>query len=131
MDRGRTGYPIHFQYRNYMIPKQHRFHGPNSLNFVYRKGKSVRGDCMSLRFAGSRGDDYRLAVVVSKKVSKSAVVRNRIRRRFYEIVRVYRKEADAAWPLDLVISVFEERTATMPPEELKAQVLKLLQKSGL
>lgn len=114
-----------------MISKQHRFHGPNSLNFVYRKGRAVRGESMSLRFAGSRDKDYRLAVVVSKKVSKSAVVRNRIRRRIYEIVRLHRKEAGTPWPVDLVISVFEERIATMPPEELKAQVLKLLQKSGL
>lgn len=86
---------------------------------------------MSLRYAGSRSEDYRLAVVVSKKVSKSAVVRNRIRRRIYEIVRVHRKEAATPWPKDLVISVFEERIATMPAEELKTQVLKLLQKSGL
>ena len=114
-----------------MISKHHRFHGPNSLNFVYRKGRSVRGEYMSLRFAGSRDDDYRLAVVVSKKVSKSAVVRNRIRRRIYEIVRVHRKESTTSWPKDLVISVFDDCMATMPADEMRNQVLKLLQKSGL
>ncbi len=114
-----------------MISKQHRFHGPNSLNFVYRKGRAAREQGLSLRFARSRGEDYRLAVVVSKKVSKSAVVRNRIRRRIYEIVRTYRKEAETTWPQDLVISVFDDQPAKLPAAELKAQVIKLLQKSGL
>ncbi len=86
---------------------------------------------MSLRFARSRSEDYRLAVVVSKKVSKSAVVRNRIRRRIYEIIRVHRKELDAPWPYDCVISLFEDRAATLPAEELKTHVLLLLKKAGL
>lgn len=84
-----------------------------------------------MRFARGRGEDYRLAVVVSKKVSKSAVVRNRIRRRIYEIVRLYKADTNLKWPFDLVISVFDEKTATMAPKELEADVTRLLKKAGL
>jgi len=113
-----------------MISKLNRFHGYNSLNGVYRKGKAVRGEYISLRYTNSKREDYRLAVVVSRKVSKSAVVRNRIRRRIFEIVRLHRKELNKPWPQDLVISVFEEKAATIPAEELKTTVLKMLQKVG-
>lgn len=111
-----------------MISKQKRFHGHNSLNGVYRGGRAVRGEYISLRYIETRRADYRLAVVVSKKVSKSAVVRNRIRRRIYEIVRMHRQEQAGPWPCDIVISVFDERAATVPAEEIRAAVLGLLQK---
>ncbi len=114
-----------------MISKTNRFHGHNSLNFVYKTGKSVRTDFLSMRYARSRRSDYRLAIVVSKKVHKSAVVRNRIRRRLYEIVRLHKHESAEPWPYDMVISVFDERIAILPATELQQTVQKMLQKAGL
>ncbi len=114
-----------------MIAKEYRFHGRGSLHYVYRKGRTYRCEYMSLRCARSRREDYRLAIVVSKKVSKSAVTRNRIRRVLYEIVRVYKKESDKLWPYDLVLSVFDERLLCVPHDELTTQVRKILQKAGL
>lgn len=114
-----------------MISRTHRFHGHNSLNHVYRAGKVVRSEFLALRFADSRKPDYRLAVVVSKKVSKSAVKRNRIRRRIYEIVRVQKKQVSEQWPSDMIISVFDERIATMQPGELQDNVTGLLKKAGI
>ena len=114
-----------------MISKQHRFHGHGSLNFVYRKGKTFRAEFISLRVAPSRRSDYRMAVVVSKKVSKSAVVRNRIRRRVYEIVRLERSLVGATLACDLVFTVFDERLASMPSLELHVVVVGLLQQASV
>lgn len=114
-----------------MISKLNRFHGRNSLNSVYQKGKAVRGEYISLRYLATKRKDYRLAVVVSRKVSKSAVKRNRIRRRIFEIVRLYTKEKNQPWPVDLVVSVFDEKAATMPAEKLQAAVVKLLDRATI
>jgi ribonuclease P protein component len=114
-----------------MISQKHRFHGHNSLNAAYKKGQTVRGEYVSLRYLGTNRPDYRLAVVVSKKVSKSAVVRNRIRRRIYEIIRLSRAENAEPWRADLIISVFDERVATMPPADLQSAISKLFQKAKL
>lgn len=111
-----------------MISKENRFHGHNSLDNVYRKGKAIRGEYISLRYAPSRRPDYRLAVVVSRKVSKSAVVRNRIRRRVYEIIRLYRKSLLEPLRQDMVISVFDDRAAVMPAAELSEIVRSMLRK---
>ena len=72
-----------------MISVRHRFHGYGSLRTVYQRGQTVRGPAITLkyRYRGPQRQPYRVAVVVSRKVHKSAVVRNRIRRRLYEIVR--------------------------------------------
>lgn len=101
-----------------MISRKHRFHGHGSLRYVYQHGKTVRGPMSSLRFTPNpRRTTYRLAVVVSKKVNKSAVTRNRIRRRFYEAVR--RREADITEAYDLVLTAFNEQVATIPADELQ------------
>jgi ribonuclease P protein component len=109
-----------------MISKLNRFHGRNSLNGVYKKGQAVRGEYISLRYLATSRKDYRLAVVVSRKVSKSAVKRNRIRRRIYEVVRLYRKQSNQAWPVDIVVTVFDEKAAVVPAEELQAKLVKML-----
>lgn len=104
-----------------MINSKHRFHGHNSLSFVYRNGQTVRGPLTAVKFvANDRREDYRLAVVVSKKVSKSAVVRNRIRRRLYESVR--RIEGRVDKPYDIVFTVFSETVGTITAEEIDVLV---------
>jgi ribonuclease P protein component len=112
-----------------MIGRTHRFHGYGSLNGVYQRGQNVRGAMISLRFA--KRDPrraYRVAVVVSRKVSKSAVVRNRIRRRIYEVVR--QTATDIAPGTDLVFTVFDERIAELPSTELQHTVNGLLRKAS-
>ncbi|CAN5671113.1 hypothetical protein BH23PAT1_BH23PAT1_1120 [soil metagenome] len=113
-----------------MINKQHRFHGYGSLNYVYRHGKTVRGPMSALKFiANDRRDTYRLAVVVSKKVSKSAVVRNRIRRRLYEVFRLCEHEINQ--PYDIVMTIFSEDVATVPSAELNNIVAVQLKQAGI
>lgn len=111
-----------------MISKKHRFHGHHSLDFTYRRGKTVRGSMCSLRYVQSRGGEYRLAVVVSKKVQKSAVVRNRIRRRVYEAMR--KLDAEKGLPrYDMIISIFDESFADMPAKNLDKIICGLVEKS--
>lgn len=104
-----------------MISSEHRFHGHNSLNYVYRKGSTVRGPLVSIKFVPSRkGSPYRLAIVVSKKVAKQAVTRNRIRRRLYEAFRLY--EHDMHTANDMVVTVFSDAVASISSEELARMV---------
>lgn len=113
-----------------MINRTHRFHGRASIQRLYKNGKMVRSADFSLRYAPNpRRTDYRLAVVVSKKVSKSAVVRNRIRRRVYEHVRIM--FGKSAIPCDLLVTVFDERVAVLPAGELAYGLNRLVKKAGL
>ena len=112
-----------------MISRGHRFHGYGSLRYIYQNGRTVRGPLTALKFvANPRRSSYRLAIVVSKKVNKSAVTRNRIRRRLYEVCRSYLPD-DLAY--DLVVTVFHEQVATMPDEELKRLMRAQLKQAGL
>ena len=112
-----------------MISRTNRFHGRAGLGRHYKQSKSVRSSLMALRFMPSRSTEYRLAVVVSRKVSKSAVIRNRIRRRIYEYVRIL--SSDFTMPFDLVIIVYDEKVAKLPTGQLRQDIIKMCQKAGV
>lgn len=108
-----------------MIGQKNRFHGHNSLSYVYSKGRTLRGPGFAIKYADNpRRKNYRCAVVVSKKVSKSAVTRNRIRRRFYELVRDV--EGQLIGNPDIVVTVYAENIATIDFEELKKSFLQVM-----
>lgn len=113
-----------------MIARQHRFHGPTSLNFVYRHGSVVRNGFLALKFiSNQRRTTYRAAVIVSRKVNKSAVNRNRIRRRLYEVIRS--QEDSLIEPYDLILTVYSDQPLEMAADKLQRSVLDLLNQSGV
>ena len=113
-----------------MIHRTHRFHGRGSLRFVYQRGLAVRGVHSSLKYIrNNRIQTYRAAVVVSRKVSKSAVVRNRIRRRMYEVLREF--ESYIQDPYDLVFIIYSDDLASLDHKTLRAMILTQLKKAGV
>lgn len=113
-----------------MIAYKYRFHGHGSLRYLYRKGQTARSRALLLRYiANPRRSESRAVVIVSKKVVKSAVKRNRIRRRIYEILRHH-------WPrltgqVDFSVTVFSAEVGTMPSIELEDMVLDVLHQAKL
>lgn len=109
-----------------MIAREHRFHGRNSLRYVYRTGKTLRSPNLAIKYTHNAQQlKYRAAVVVSRKVSKQAVVRNRIRRRVYEVIRTHQTLINE--PLDIVITVYSPVLALMPHDELEGLLVRQLQ----
>lgn len=100
-----------------MLARSYRFHGHRSLQNVYRHGRQTKGSLFTVKtIATPNRKKSRAAVVVSKKVSKSAVIRNRIRRRIYEIIRPVL--ANTPKTHDVVFIIHDERVAIIPQAEL-------------
>src|ERR1043166_6530775 len=113
-----------------MISRRHRFHGYNSLRHVYRQGSTVRGPLFALKILNNpQRESYRLAVVVGRKVHKSAVGRNRIRRRLYETVRAL--EPEISQPYDIVLTVFNDAVLNLPGADLAKQVKRQIKEAGV
>lgn len=110
-----------------MLAQAHRFHGYGSLKGVYNRGQGFRGSLISVKFVKrDRAKTYRVAVVVSKKVHKSAVTRNRIRRRVYELVR--KSDIQLAVGTDIIFTVFSEQVAELESAKLQKMIEELLKK---
>ena len=125
-----------------MISQAHRFHGRNSLRFVYQRGQQVRGGALSLRYASNpRRQSYRMAVVVSRKVCQALREAHAIgivlREVFAEArhVRVHHGAAKFFIRCDLARRGFQKRRpgeelADWPHTELRRVITSLLAKAG-
>ena len=100
-----------------MLNKKYRFHSRAGVKYVYKHGKTVRKREASLVFAPNERGFTRVAVVVSKKVIKTAVGRNRIRRRVYEILR--KNFALLPEKTDYIFVIFSPDVLKMPYNELE------------
>jgi len=67
--------------------------------------------------------------VVSRKISKSAVKRNRIRRRIYALIGSLEKQISQ--PYDIVITVFSESVDSLTPPALEKQLQQQLKAAGI
>ena len=113
-----------------MIPFSHRFHGHNSLRFVYKNGNVVRSRYATLKSTSNPHRKLsRIAVIVSKKELKSAVRRNRIRRRIYEYVRLQMPRMTQNYDIAIIVSSSE--LLTMPASELTEQLESLFTQADL
>lgn len=113
-----------------MLSSKNRFHGPNSLRFVYRNGKTVHSHVCKIKYTSNpRLKNSRFAVVVSKKVHKSAVGRNRIRRRFYEAIRSQISHIKPGQ--DIVVVVVSGEALNLPYEDSKIMLEQLFRDADL
>ena len=110
-----------------MLSKKYRFHSRGGVKYVYQHGKTIRNTKMSLVFGENAKGFTRVAVVVSKKVEKTAVGRNRIRRRVYEALR---KNFDLVpKKKDYVFVVYSKTIMNMPFSELEKLLGELVKES--
>ena len=78
------------------LPKSMRLKGHRTFKYLHKNSKKFYGDLMVFRIAKSNPNilrshkinhdlsNFKIAITISKKVSKKSVVRNRIRRLFQE-----------------------------------------------
>lgn len=110
-----------------MLKKRYRFHSRGGVKYTYRHGKAIRSPYLYLTCTKNSRRHQRFAVVVSKKIDKTAVGRNRIRRRVYEALRTELATYDDH--MDCIFVVVNKDVATLPFDELCFTIRKLLKKS--
>ena len=101
-----------------MLSSKYRFHSRGGVKYTYQKGKTIRTPKLSLVFAPNKKQRQRYAVVVSKKVLKTAVGRNRIRLEF-----------DPTIKLDCIFVIYSKDFLKMDFEKIRMQIRELLSKS--
>lgn len=110
-----------------MLSRKYRFHSRGGVRYTYKQGKTIRTPKLSLVHAKNSRNRQRFAVVISKKIEKTAVGRNRIRRRVYEAIRCELKDFSAK--KDCIFVVYSKTLSTMPFTELRQLVRSLLEQS--
>lgn len=70
-----------------MLPKQLKIEKRYRIEYVIKKGRRIHSRLLQMRFLPNRETATRFSVVVSKKISAKAVIRNKLRRRLHEAIR--------------------------------------------
>lgn len=110
-----------------MLPKENRLKKNKDFEMVFKKGKGFSQNFLFLKFIKNNLKVTRFGFVVSKKVSKKAVIRNRIKRRLREIVR--KKIAEIEKGRDIIIIVIPDINSDF--KALRDAVDKIFVKAGI
>ena len=110
-----------------MLARNYRLRQPADIARVYRRGRYAGGPHFQVKVLVSKYPASRATVVVSKKVAKSAVVRNRIRRRLSaQLEQLWQTVKPGC---DIVVSVRLD-LAELSPAELAAELKRQLERCG-
>jgi len=112
-----------------MLPEENRLKKEKDFERVFKKGKSYNQTFLFLK-AFDRNDEKksRFGFVVSTKVSKKAVVRNKIKRQLREITR--KKLSDLEPGYDVAV-VTQPGIENQTFHQLKQNLFQLLTDAGL
>ena len=111
-----------------MIARPYRLRTAADFNKTYQRGRSINADAMYIKHYQSHLANSKVAVVVSKKVSKKAVVRNRCKRRVIEVVR---KSWQHVLPGHNLIITIKQDISKLPAPEVEAIVVDIIKRAKL
>ncbi len=85
-----------------MLPLKNRLKKEKDFQRVFDKGRFAASDLVSVKFVGNGTDDTRVGFIVSKKVSKKAVLRNKVKRMLREAVRSKMNDMTAGFDIIVI-----------------------------
>ena len=123
-----------------VLPQRHRLRGRGVFDYLYHRGQRFQQGLLQLRVAAAAPQllreppqylerELRLGVVISSKVSKRAVKRNRLRRRLHEAFMRQRFRSDLP-PTWLLLNL-RPGAAELGDDNLLKEWSTLIQRAGL
>lgn len=107
-----------------MLPKNERLRRAKDFALLSQKGRAVFGPFFTLRLRSSK-TPTKVGFVASTKIFKTAVKRNRVKRRMREVLRALKTN----WPVQMdLLFILKEIVLTVPVEELNAGVKRAFEK---
>lgn len=74
--------------KKYRVPRE-------KIAFILKKGEEKASQLFIIRFSGNTESFSRFRTIVSRKIERSAVKRNSLRRKIYEAIRLNVKEKES------------------------------------
>ena len=113
-----------------MLPKDYRLKKRSAYMATYKTGKTLHKDGITVFIGKEKNNEYptRVGFVVSKKIHKRAVKRNRIKRLMRESYRLLIKEASVSDKYISLIFVASSKLLDMNFQDVDNAMRKLVYK---
>ena len=108
-----------------MITQELRLKKATDFSKVYKFGKSYNHTELYIKSLKNGYNKSKFAVVIPKKITKSAVKRNRARRRVYEILRINQPNMTSGYN---IIITLKSDLSSLTPKQLTDILLQGLKK---
>ena len=99
------------------LPKKYRLAKKKSIDVIFKEGKTVQGSFFFVKYLRNSLAIPRVAVTVSKKAAKTAVQRNRTKRKVTSVIYEYVRGMNIDMVLVVTAPILDK-----PEEEIKSEV---------
>lgn len=107
-----------------MLPKENCLKKRKDFERIFKSGKGFKEDLLFLKLLNNNLESSRIGFIVSQKVSKKAVVRNKIKRELREIVRPELKKIKKGIDIALVVLPGLEKKSFQEIKEVVNEIFK-------
>ena len=111
-----------------MLPKDYRLRLDKDIKMLFSQGKSIFGVIIGVKYKPNHLKNSRFAIVIGKKISKKAVIRNRLRRQISAILYEELKKFKINY--DLIILV-RPNIINKKRDEIKEDLFKIFKKISI
>jgi len=111
-----------------MLAKKFRLHKKSDFDKLAKSPNKFYSNNLFLRFIENEEDFNSFAVVISKKISSKAVIRNKIRRRIYEIIRLNMNNFKKSFKIVIFV---KKGVLEMEYSDLEKEILYIFKKARL
>lgn len=106
-----------------MLAKQYKLTKADNIKGILNKGKQYASQHFVVKAQETEEEHSRFSIVISNKISKKAVIRNRLRRQLFEIIRLHRQETSLEKPHKIVI-LPRVRALTLDYNRLETELIR-------
>lgn len=107
-----------------MLPKENRLTHKKDFDKIFKEGKGFFAGSIGIKSAPNDFVYSRFGIIVSNKVSKKAVVRNKLRRQIREIIRLNLKNIKNGMDVAIICNPGLEKKEYKEIENELLQILK-------
>jgi ribonuclease P protein component len=95
-----------------MLPKKFRLTSNKDIELVYKTGKPFLTKFFNFKFKKNGLKESRFCIIVSNKVDKRAVIKNRIKRQISEILRLNMNKIQKGYDISIVVksNIIDKKT---------------------
>lgn len=111
-----------------MLPKNSRLVKNSDFQKIYKGGGSLSGDFLILKFLATKEKILKIGFVVSARVAKDAVARNKCKRRLREAVRALIPLLENNY---LCFFIAKKKILDMDFQQVKNEIKALSRRAGL
>ncbi len=108
-----------------MLAKDIKLSRKDNIREIIETGTEIRSSYFVIKISPSDSDHTKFAVVVSSKISKKAVERNKLRRRIYEIIRLNLNKFSIE-PAEKIVILTRSRAISASYKTLENELIKIL-----